>query len=86
MHFSLKKRNGAAKIVCKKTCKKSHQKAKDVLTPPAVLTHYDPELHICLACDPYPYGVGAVILHICPDGEEKIIAFASRTLSKPEQN
>lgn len=67
-------------------CEQSFQKVKDLLTSPAVLTHYDPELPICLACDASPYGVGAVISHVCPDGEEKPIAFASRTLSIAEQN
>lgn len=33
-----------------------------------------------------PYGVGAVISHLMPNGEERPIAFASRTLSKAEQN
>lgn len=67
-------------------CEKSFQKAKDHLTLPAVLTHYDPELPICLACDASPYGVGAVISHVFQGGKEKPIAFASRTLSKAEQN
>ncbi|RXN34353.1 solute carrier family 22 member 5-like protein [Labeo rohita] len=65
-------------------CEQSFQKAKDLLTSPAVLTHYDPELHIRLASDASPYGVGAVISHLCPNGEEKLIAFASRTLSRAE--
>nr|XP_055076377.1 uncharacterized protein K02A2.6-like [Misgurnus anguillicaudatus] len=67
-------------------CEQSFQEVKDILTSPAVLTHYDPALPIRLACDASPYGVGAVISHVCPDGEEKPIAFASRTLSKAEQN
>ncbi|RXN04226.1 putative protein K02A2.6-like protein [Labeo rohita] len=67
-------------------CEQSFRKAKDLLTSPAVLTHYDPELPIRLACDASPYGVGAVISHLCPNGEEKPIAFASRTLSRAERN
>ncbi|KAJ8346504.1 hypothetical protein SKAU_G00279050 [Synaphobranchus kaupii] len=51
-----------------------------------VLTHYNAELPLRLACDASPYGVGAVLSHIMPDGVEKPIAYASRTLSKAEQN
>lgn len=51
-----------------------------------VLTHYNPELPLYLACDASPYGVGAVLSHVMPDGEEKPIAYASQTLSKAERN
>ena len=51
-----------------------------------MLAHYDPQLPIVLAVDASPYGVGAVISHRMPNGEEKPIAFASRTLSKSENN
>lgn len=50
------------------------------------LTHFDPALPIQLACDASPYGVGAVLSHIMPNGQEKPIAFASRSLSKAEAN
>lgn len=43
-------------------------------------------LPVILACDPSPYGVGVVISHKLPNGDEKPIAFALRTLSKAEQN
>lgn len=39
-----------------------------------------------LACVASPYGVGAVLSHKLPSVEEKPVAFASRTLSKAEQN
>ena len=38
------------------------------------------------ACDVSPYGVGAVISHVMEKGEEKPIAFASRTLIASERN
>lgn len=62
------------------------QRAKDALTSSEVLTHFNPSLPIQLACDASPYGDGAVISHILPDGMEKLIAFASRTLNKAETN
>lgn len=67
-------------------CQEAFQKAKDALRASEVLTHFNPSLPIQLACDASPYGVGAVISHVMPDGEEKPIAFASRTLNKAEAN
>ncbi|KAJ8354185.1 hypothetical protein SKAU_G00217520 [Synaphobranchus kaupii] len=60
--------------------------AKEQLLSQNVLTHYDPWLCIRLACDASPYGVGAVISHVLPNGEERPVAFTSRKLSKAEQN
>ncbi|KAL7842622.1 hypothetical protein SRHO_G00243110 [Serrasalmus rhombeus] len=67
-------------------CASAFQKAKALLVAQEVLTHFNPELPLRLACDASPYGVGAVLSHVMPDGEEKPIAYASRTLSKAEQN
>eukprot|EP00118_Oscarella_pearsei_P019662 m.210275 g.210275 ORF g.210275 m.210275 type:complete len:281 (+) comp39743_c0_seq9:3016-3858(+) len=59
---------------------------REILASDAVLAHYDPELPLRLATDASPYGVGAVISHIMPSGEERPIAFASATLSEHERN
>lgn len=68
------------------SCQEAFQKAKDVLMTSEVLTHFNPSLALQLACDACPYGVGAVISYVMPNGEEKPIAFASRTLNKAEFN
>ena len=62
------------------------KKAKWFLTNSSVLTHYDSSLPIRLATDASAQGVGAVISHVCSDGEERPIAFASRTLTSAECN
>ncbi|CAI6346683.1 unnamed protein product [Macrosiphum euphorbiae] len=58
---------------------------KNHLMSKTVLTHYDTTLELVLACDASPKGIGAVLSHRFHNGEEKPIAFASRTLSKSEQ-
>ena len=67
-------------------CAQALQEAKSQITSARVLTHYDPTLPIKLASDASAYGVGAVISHIMPDGTERPIAFASRTLHASERN
>ena len=62
------------------------KQAKQCLTSPNVLVHYDPTLPIKLAGDASAYGIGAVISHTLPDGSERPIAFASQTLNASERN
>ena len=50
------------------------------------MTHYDPNLPLKLAADASQYGVGVVISNVLLGGDERPIAFASRSLSKSEQN
>ncbi|KAI7811353.1 hypothetical protein IRJ41_013611 [Triplophysa rosa] len=69
-----------------KKCEDSFNEVKIALAQSEVLTHFNPALPVQLACDASPYGLGAVVSHIMPSGEEKPIAFASRTLNKAECN
>ena len=67
-------------------CTQAVNTAKEQLATSNLLTHYDPTKPIKLAADASPYGLGAVISHVFPSGEERPIAFASRSLSKSEKN
>ena len=67
-------------------CQKSFELAKQTLTSSDVLMHYNPDLPIRMAGDASAYGIGAVIAHVLPDGTERPVAFASRTLTGSEKN
>ena len=67
-------------------CENAFREAKERLTSAEVLCHYDPQLPLCLAGDASAYGIGAVISHTFPDGSERPVAYASRTLSSSERN
>ena len=51
-------------------CEEAFSKVKEMIISKLVLTHYDPNLPIRLACDASPVGVGAVLSHVLEDGTE----------------
>ena len=65
--------------------RQAFQEAKAQLTSDCLLVHYDPDKELFLACDASPYGVGAVVSHRMEDGQEKPVAFASRSLVPAER-
>ena len=67
-------------------CEKSFQRLKESLVSAQVLMHYDVSLPVRLACDASAYGNEAVISRVLPSGEERPVAYASRSLSKAEVN
>ncbi|EYB85899.1 hypothetical protein Y032_0289g1517 [Ancylostoma ceylanicum] len=69
-----------------KTCDDSFNKAKQMLASDLLLAHFDPRQEIVVAADASNYGIGAVILHRYPNGSEKAIAHASRSLLPAEKN
>lgn len=58
---------------------------KQILVSPQVLMPYEPKLPLLLATDASKTGLGAVLSHRLPNGKERPIAYASRTLSATEQ-
>ena len=72
--------------VWSKDCQDAFSRLKTLLKSKLLLTHFDPSLPIIVAADASNYGVGAVISHTFPDGSEKPIAHASRTLTPSEKN
>ncbi|KAK7579781.1 hypothetical protein V9T40_008715 [Parthenolecanium corni] len=68
-----------------KNCEKAFEEVKREIASDRVLVPYDPQLPVLLATDASPYGLGAVLSHIYPNGIEKPICFASRSLSETEQ-
>ena len=61
-------------------------KAKRALQDDSLLVHYNSTRQLVLACDASPYGLGAVLSHIMDDGQERPVAYASRTLTPAEKN
>ena len=62
------------------------EELKTVLSSDDVLVHFDPEKPLGLACDASNVGIGAVLFHRFPDGSERPIANASKTLTAAERN
>ena len=68
------------------TQKQAFESVKSLLTSNKLLIHYDPTKPLVLSCDASPYGVGVVLSHRIDNGEERPIAFSSRSLTKAERN
>ncbi|GFQ70467.1 uncharacterized protein K02A2.6 [Trichonephila clavata] len=80
---NLTKKN--VRFLWSKDCQVAFQQIKKEICSPKVLVHYDPSLPLTLASDASPVGIGCVLSHVYPDGSERPIAFASRTLSGSEK-
>jgi hypothetical protein len=66
-------------------CNTAFNKVKQLIAADSCLIHFNPDLPIVLATDASPVGIGSVLSHRTPSGDRPI-CFASRSLSKAEQN
>ncbi|XP_039312438.1 uncharacterized protein K02A2.6-like [Solenopsis invicta] len=67
------------------SAKVAYEDIKQTLISPLVLIPYDPSLPLVLATDASKIGLGAVLSHKLSNGQERPIAYASRTLNSTEQ-
>ena len=77
---------GGTKWSWSHSCEQAFLEAKQKLSSAPILVHYDPSLPLRLAGDASQYGVGAVISQVSLNGDERPVAYASRTLSASERN
>jgi hypothetical protein len=66
-------------------CQRIFEEVKSTLSSSEVLATYDMSRPIGISCDASPVGLGAVLFHKYPDGTERPICYASRTLSPAER-
>lgn len=69
-----------------KDCENAFKKAKELILSDNTLAYFDQKIPLKLICDASGVGLGAVLVHVYPDGSERPISFASRTLTKAEEN
>ena len=62
------------------------EQAKRSLSSLSLLVHYNPALLVLVATHASAYGIGAIFAHVLPDGSERPVAFAFRTLTSAERN
>ncbi|GFR10294.1 uncharacterized protein K02A2.6 [Trichonephila clavata] len=80
---NLTKKN--VRFLWSKDCQVAFEQIKKEICSSKDLMHYDPSLPLTLASDASPVGIGCILSHVYPDGSERPIAFASRTLSGSEK-
>ena len=65
--------------------KASFNTLKKMLSSNSVLAHFDPSLPLGISCDASNVGIGAVLFHRFPDGSERPVANASKTLTDAQR-
>ncbi|XP_037529195.1 uncharacterized protein K02A2.6-like [Rhipicephalus sanguineus] len=89
---NLAERTAALRVLLKKTSEwtwgpaqeKDFQNIKDLICSDQCFAKYHPEYPTTLSADASAYGLGAVLLQVQPDGNNRPVAFASRSLTPAE--
>ena len=67
-------------------CESPFQKLKTICSETSILVYTDYSKPFCLQMDASEKGLGAFLHQIQNDGTNRVIAYASRTISKSEKN
>ena len=67
-------------------CQQAFDKLRHLLVSPPILVFPDSSKPFILDTDASDFGIGAVLSQVDDDGQERVVAYASRTLSKAERN
>ena len=73
-----------SEFVWSKACQRAFDQVKQLLASDKILVHYDPKKPLRIACDASPVGVGVVLSHVI-NGQDKPVAYASRSLTPAER-
>lgn len=68
------------------SCQMSFNNVKELLSVAPILMHYDVNLPVILTCDASAHGLGAILSHKLATGEERPVAYASRSLNCAEKH
>ena len=66
-------------------CQSAFDEIKQAVANPPVLAHFDISGDTIVACDASDTALGACLLQVSADGQERPVAFASRVLSPAER-
>ena len=74
-----------SKVDCTDECQTAFELLKDTFTDTPVLAYADCKKPFCLNMDASEHGLGTVLYQQQDNGTNRVIAYASRTLSKTER-
>lgn len=66
------------------TCDSAYETLRKAVISESTLVHYQSSSLVVLLCDASSFGLGVALHHVMPDGFQRSIAFASKTLSAVE--
>ena len=69
-----------------KDCCRSFNQLEEAFTTAPILTHYQPGTLITVETDASDYAIASILSITCSNGEIRLVAFYSRTLTAPELN